>query len=188
MKYTGERAIPWESAVGVRVMHAHIARYTWALPWCADKRVIDLGCGAGYGAFLLSFVARNVIGLDIEEEAVQYARDRFQADNLSYAQIDITQTYLTNSEVWTCFEVIEHLEDPEMLLAFYHCDLRYFLWSIPVEDGSQFHKWSYTVDDIHTMMRGSEFYYQDDNGVIVPEARAWFEPVYVLGVRGCLNT
>jgi SAM-dependent methyltransferase len=182
MRYTGERAIPWDRNTGVHIMHAHVARYAWALGHVAGKYVVDLGCGAGYGSFMLSWSASFVYGYDNSQEAVGYAQRNFAAPNsaFGYWDFDLENT-IPPADVYIAFEVLEHLKDPLALMRNLPDPL---LWSLPVNDASRFHKHSYTFTDIHLMMAGSEFYYQDAAGLIVPESRAWFEPTYVLGVRG----
>ncbi len=70
MKFTGERYIPSEQGE-VRVEHMH--RYAAVQKVAADKDVLDVACGEGYGARLLAASARSVTGVDISEEAVRHA-------------------------------------------------------------------------------------------------------------------
>ena len=47
-EFTGERVIPGE--VDVDLLNEHMARYTFAARLARGKRVLDAGCGAGYGS------------------------------------------------------------------------------------------------------------------------------------------
>ena len=47
-EFTGERVIPGE--VNDDLWAEHIARYAFASSFAVDPSVLDLGCGAGYGA------------------------------------------------------------------------------------------------------------------------------------------
>lgn len=180
LHYTGERAIPWNGAVGVNVMTHHIRRYAWATPFVWQKSVVDLGCGVGYGSYMLSWASRFVTGCDIDFSTIAYAQEAFVAGNLRYELRDISEG-VPDAEVYTAFEVIEHLADPLPMLKSVNGGT--LVWSIPINSATQWHKQVYSIKDIKTLMVGSEFYYQDNDGQIAPADNAWFDPVYVLGVR-----
>jgi glycosyltransferase involved in cell wall biosynthesis/predicted RNA methylase len=52
---------------------ASFSHYVWASEFCKEKRVLDLGCGAGFGTMILSSTASKCTGLDINREAIKYA-------------------------------------------------------------------------------------------------------------------
>lgn len=89
-------------------------RYVFALRHLDGKRAVDLGCGTGYGAHVLSFVATETVGVDVSEDALQYARDHYQG--VDYRRLDLTADPLPEGDVATCFEVLEHLSDPDRLM------------------------------------------------------------------------
>ncbi len=177
MHYTGERMVPWNLGCGVDVMHHHVARYTWALPWVYHKKVVDLGSGTGYGSFMMSWVADEVTGVEIDKEAVTFARQVFRAGNLAFEQQDIINSVYP-ADIYVAFEVLEHLNHPEIILERY----KPLLWSIPVSAPSKFHRHAYTVDEIDVLTGNSGGWYQGRYGLIVEREVAWFEPFYVLGV------
>lgn len=107
-----ERLIPGHDAPGAELEH-HVARYSWAFKFCEDKHVLDVGCGAGYGSFLLSWVAREVDAVDSDPVAIEVAREHY--DRPRYTVVDGTTGSLPAAQVATCFEVLEHVEDPEHL-------------------------------------------------------------------------
>ncbi len=94
----------------------HVERYSWALPRVDGARVIELGCGLGYGCELLSWSAASVTGVDIDEEAVSLARARYPAGTYRVADVTGDLGELGDADVAVCFEVIEHVADPEVLL------------------------------------------------------------------------
>jgi SAM-dependent methyltransferase len=104
-----ERLIPGQGAPGGE-MEQHVARYTWAFRFCEGKHVLDVGCGAGYGSFLLSWVAREVDAVDRDAEAIAVARAAYGGPR--YAVADGTGEALPRAEIATCFEVLEHVDDP----------------------------------------------------------------------------
>lgn len=62
MEYTGERFVP-EQQGNIELEHLH--RYLCAAELSAQKDVLDIASGEGYGSSILARVARSVIGVDI---------------------------------------------------------------------------------------------------------------------------
>ena len=81
-EFTGERLIPGQ--VDVDLLNEHLARYAFAARLAQGKRVLDLGCGAGYGSAELAKTAHWVTGVDIAAEAVDYARAAYRLPNLRF--------------------------------------------------------------------------------------------------------
>src|SRR5437764_10313379 len=88
-EFTGERVIPGE--VDIDLLNEHMARYTFAARLARGKRVLDAGCGAGYGSAALAEVSESVTGVDVAAEAVEYARGNYQAANLAFEEASVTQ-------------------------------------------------------------------------------------------------
>jgi SAM-dependent methyltransferase len=108
-EFTGERVIPGE--VDVDLMNEHLARYTFAARLARDKRVLDAGCGAGYGSAELANAAQSVVGIDCAIEAVNFARANYTLPNLRFEQADCSALPLGDAafDLVVAFEVIEHL-------------------------------------------------------------------------------
>lgn len=113
---TGERFLPefWGTwALGAE----HHARYRLAAQLAAGRTVLDAGCGVGWGAaLLLDAGARSATGIDISSEAIADARAR--EPRASFAVGDLRALPLSDRrfDLITCFEAIEHVEDPQRAL------------------------------------------------------------------------
>ncbi|CDQ21565.1 Methyltransferase domain-containing protein [Halobacillus karajensis] len=79
--------------------------------YIADGKVADLGCGDGYGSFLLYKEGFEVTGLDLSQDMVSRANERMNDERISFVQGDLTnlpfedETYdavmAINSLEWT---------------------------------------------------------------------------------------
>jgi 2-polyprenyl-3-methyl-5-hydroxy-6-metoxy-1,4-benzoquinol methylase len=103
-----ERLIPGIDAPADE-LEFHVARYAWAFRFCEGRRVLDVGCGAGYGSSLLAWVADSVTAVDRDETAIDVAKRMFTGPD--YRVLDATDP-LPKADVATCFEVLEHVDDP----------------------------------------------------------------------------
>lgn len=110
-EFTGERVIPGE--VDVDLLNEHMARYTFATRLARGKRVLDAGCGAGYGSAELARAAERVVGVDRAPDAIEFARAHYAAANLTFEEASCEALpYAQGSfELVVAFEVIEHLVD-----------------------------------------------------------------------------
>jgi len=116
-EFTGERVIPGE--VDIDLLNEHLARYTFAARLSRGKRVLDAGCGAGYGSAELARGAERVVGMDLADDAVEFARAHYQAPNLSFERGSCTALphAYASFDLVVAFEVIEHLAHWREFLA-----------------------------------------------------------------------
>lgn len=117
LEFSGERVVP--GLVDENLFNEHVARYHFAARFQASRagRVLDAGCGSGYGTAYFGPQA-SVFGIDVALEAVRHAREAFSRDGVSFAQASCTAIPFADAsfDVITAFEVIEHLERwPELL-------------------------------------------------------------------------
>lgn len=117
MKMTGERFIPSRMQALAEIEHMH--RYHSVKKLLQDKVVLDAACGTGYGTNIMSEVANTVYGLDISNEALQYAEDHYGNNKISYIQGSIEKLEFPDNffDVVVSFETIEHV-DEELQLKF----------------------------------------------------------------------
>ena len=106
--HSGERPLPW----GVNYLR-HLVNYRFLMPFVAGRRVLDVGCGSGYGAALLGQGAAEVTGVDLSEESVRYAKAHFASGNVSFQHVaggELLAHFPEGSfTAVTCIMVIEHI-------------------------------------------------------------------------------
>jgi len=160
LEFTGERVIPGRMSDS-RDLQAHYARYLFAMhPWALRKNVLDAACGVGFGSELLATVANKVIGVDISQEAIEYARRYHRprvTENCQFLIGDVTKigsnwpTLHNWADLVVSFETIEHLTEPDAFLEQVYLMLRpggTLLVSAPENSGSKFHVRDYTLGDL----------------------------------------
>lgn len=118
LPFTGERFTP-ECVREIAYEHWH--RYAFAQTMIADKEVLDIACGEGYGSALLAASARHVTGVDIDPVSVSHAAQRYGKahPNLDYVVGDVAAIPLKDDavDVVVSFETIEHITAQKQLLA-----------------------------------------------------------------------
>ena len=117
LEFTGERFTP---ECEREIWYEHFHRYVLAARWCANKRTLDAACGEGYGSALLADSASSVEGVDISEQAIAHARQRYgQLEGAGFHVADCTTLPFGDNEFdrVVSFETLEHLEAHDELLA-----------------------------------------------------------------------
>lgn len=110
--FTGERFVP---GIGDHKLEIeHFQRYLSVREIVKGKRVLDAACGEGYGSNILAGTAKDVIGIDIDEGAVNRAVKLYgHKDNLCFEQGNIESLNLQENsiDVVVSFETIEHVDE-----------------------------------------------------------------------------
>jgi SAM-dependent methyltransferase len=119
-----ERLVPDDlasgDATGLETLALHIERYEFAARRLPSGRLLDVGCGVGYGTALLaerSGVAARAIGVDISPEAIAYAQERYGRSQVEF-RIGNVLTFedVAEFEGIVALEIAEHVEEPKALV------------------------------------------------------------------------
>ena len=112
-----ERIVPDETSPGIVALH--LKRYEFAAPFCRGNEVLDAGCGVGYGSAFLAGVARRVVGVDRDEQAIAYARKRYARPNVEFRVGDLLRLEVDDAsfDAVCSFETIEHLDYADAFVA-----------------------------------------------------------------------
>lgn len=122
-RFTGER--PGEGAIFDYDEARHLAAYRYARTLAAGKRVLDAGCGNGFGTRILADVAASVVGVDYSADAVRQATAHWMRSNLVFRQLDLTAPADDDDtfDLVLNFQVVEHIDDPGRFLRGLHARL-----------------------------------------------------------------
>jgi SAM-dependent methyltransferase len=96
-----------------------MATYRWAESFVRGKRVLDFGCGPGYGSNFIAASADSVVGVDVSPESLDHAARTYTRANLAFDVIDTSCVlpYEDKSfDVVMSFQVFEHVEFPQRYL------------------------------------------------------------------------
>jgi len=91
----------------------HLAAYRYAAELAPGKRVLDAGCGEGWGTQALAGVALSVVGVDYSAAAIETCRHNWHKRNLTFVHVDLTQaaSLAGGFDLVTNFQVLEHIRE-----------------------------------------------------------------------------
>jgi SAM-dependent methyltransferase len=109
----------------------HLGRYEWAVRLLGARgerrRVLDCACGVGYGSRMLAEVFERVDALDVFEEAIAMARERYDHPRIAWHCQDAARLAEVFKEgafdAIVSFQTIESIADDQKFLD----DLRWLL-------------------------------------------------------------
>jgi len=113
----------------------HVARYEWVNSQIDEPTsIIDACCGVGYGSNIMAKGGHTVVGIDISDEAIGYARKHWKHPRIQFAKSDLSKGIKRKADLFVAFECIEHIKNPKpMLKAFRECSKVLFA-SVPNQD------------------------------------------------------
>lgn len=84
-------------------------------------KILDVGCGGGILCEAMAQCGADVTGIDAESMAIQAAREHAQDNGLQieYVNSPIEDYEHQGFDVITCMEMLEHVQNPELVL--HHC-------------------------------------------------------------------
>ncbi|MFB4165602.1 class I SAM-dependent methyltransferase [Alteribacillus sp. JSM 102045] len=182
LKDTGERIIPKEMKPSNGLLLEHLARYYFAVPY-AQKDVLDIACGSGYGAQMIAKARKKqitkILGVDIDPDTIHYAKKTYYHPLLTFQTGDVLDSKLKDKigtfDTIISFETIEHVPDDRDFLTKISALLKpggTMVLSTPFGQGrrkpcnSPFHYHQLTEHEFHTlftendMFDSVQFFYQ----------------------------
>jgi SAM-dependent methyltransferase len=136
---------------------AHIERYVFACRVFRNARVLDFGCGVGFGSEMLVRAGNTVRGLDQSIQAVSLAMSRhnneFPRTMLDFTMFSSDLRTTIDFDGCVALEVIEHLEDPADFIA--TVPAKHLVASVPVrptKDSNHHHKHDFTVESFRALV------------------------------------
>ncbi len=98
------------------ILMSHLCAYRLGSRLAGRGRVLEIGSGAGYGAYYLSQAAAGVVGVDLDEANIAQATRLFHRPNLTFLPMDATRLAFPEGtfDVVCSFQVIEHIEEDRL--------------------------------------------------------------------------
>jgi SAM-dependent methyltransferase len=115
LELTGERTLPDVPAENYW-FRRHLAVYDWIAERSAGLEIVDMACGEGYGTDVLARRARRVTGVDANPEAHEHARAKYTRPGVRFVR-DLIETYIEPCDAVVFLQTIEHVKQPEQVLA-----------------------------------------------------------------------
>ncbi|MFC1917010.1 class I SAM-dependent methyltransferase, partial [Chloroflexota bacterium] len=103
----------------------------------SDNKLLDVGCGIGVFPKVVEQLGLEVYALDPATEAIKYARENFGLKNTMDGTIADIPPDWQQFDFISCFEVLEHLEQPREVAKKIYQLLApggYFIMSVPNRD------------------------------------------------------
>ncbi len=121
----GERLIPEDTRTPIyqiqllrhRFVYEHVkSRLT------PNDYVMDLGFGEGYGTSLLAESCWKIVGVDVAEQVVEYANNKYAKMNCRFVKYDgrMLPFEARSFDIVVSFQVIEHIDDDHAFVAEIH--------------------------------------------------------------------
>jgi 2-polyprenyl-3-methyl-5-hydroxy-6-metoxy-1,4-benzoquinol methylase len=143
----------------------HLNRFKFAKKFVETKMVLDTVAGGGYGAYFLAQEGNplQIDSIDLDSDAIRYAKHRFQHEKLSQHVAD-AETFVKENHYDTIisFETVEHLPNYAKFLKNVYLSLKdegTLVISTPIasktttENINPFHVIEWSFEDFHTLIK-----------------------------------
>ena len=145
-----------------QVRRDHLERYVFA-GTRTKGRVLDAACGCGYGGHVLKTAGCEVVGIDIEPDAIEYAKKYWPG--AEYFEFDLNRDSLLDEfDCVVSFETLEHLSNPEHALKQFAKVSKNLICSVPnelqmpfssmrIKDDKYPHRRHYTPNELDELLK-----------------------------------
>jgi 2-polyprenyl-6-hydroxyphenyl methylase/3-demethylubiquinone-9 3-methyltransferase len=85
-------------------------------------KVLDVGCGGGILSEAVARTGAQVTGIDLSQASIEAARQHAQSEGVSIdyrvtSAEEVAETEASSYDVVTCMEMLEHVPEPEKIVA-----------------------------------------------------------------------
>jgi ubiquinone/menaquinone biosynthesis C-methylase UbiE len=88
----------------------HLSRYHFASQFIQPQlQVLDCACGSGYGSKILTDMGMQVTGVDLCQQAIDHAKEKYKSSNITFQCQDINHLDFADE----CFDAVVTLETLE---------------------------------------------------------------------------
>ncbi len=133
----------------------HLACYLFASRLINGRSVLELGCGEGYGAQMMSLFSSAYLGLDFSHRNIEIAKKKQMYCPSGFALLDLEKETLPAppADLVVAFEVLEHIDNPESVLQQIVAQEQDFIFSVPHNDAHPWHKRVYeSIEDVEKIV------------------------------------
>ncbi|MFQ5355796.1 MAG: class I SAM-dependent methyltransferase [Mariprofundaceae bacterium] len=131
--------------------------------------ILDLGCGTGHGSYsLASIPGVDITAIDISDESISLAKEKYAAKNISYKVLDI-KTLIADMPAYDYIvsrHAIEHVPDGLNLCLSLKWRQRMII-NVPYKEppGNEFHVVTDITSKSFSAYKNTEYFYEDLAGV-----------------------
>ena len=111
LQLTGERTLPGIPEENYWFQR-HVVAYRYAAERVAGMRVLDAGCGEGYGSAILAERATAVTGIDLDPTVIEHAAEAYPRAQFEAADLGALPFPPDSFDAVVSFQVVEHMQSP----------------------------------------------------------------------------
>jgi SAM-dependent methyltransferase len=136
------------------------------------SRILDMGCGTGYGTNMLAKAGLKVVGYDTNRDVISEASERYPGIVFGH-QIPLPYD-AEHFDAVVCFQVLEHVENPITFLTNLRVMAKTLILTTPnreyrLQPGqkpwNRFHVTEYDAEGLRQLLRSCGFSWVDVRGI-----------------------